>query len=122
MATRIQNRADQKLNWENGNPILAIGEFGFDIDSNALKIGDGVTHWRDLPYITNANGITPPVLTTVQRDAIPQPTLGLTVYNSDNLQLESWNGYNWAGPGGDTQWDGGTSSEAGGTIIDGGNS
>jgi len=120
MAVKIQNRADTKLNWETYNPILAIGEIGYDLDSNAIKIGDGIKHWLELPYITNANGMTPPCITTEQRDAIPSPTLGLTIFNTDILSLESYNGYGWSVPGGDIQWDGGTAFVSGGTIIDGG--
>lgn len=37
--------------WERNNPILAKGEPGFVLDKNALKIGDGVTPWKDLEYI-----------------------------------------------------------------------
>ena len=37
--------------WAEVNPILAQGEPGFVYDENRLKIGDGVTHWNDLPYI-----------------------------------------------------------------------
>ena len=37
--------------WAELNPILGQGEPGFVYDSNLLKIGDGVTHWNDLPYI-----------------------------------------------------------------------
>ena len=37
--------------WDEVNPVLAQGEPGFVYDSNLLKIGDGVTPWRDLPYI-----------------------------------------------------------------------
>ena len=37
--------------WAEVNPILAQGEPGFVYDENRLKIGDGITHWNDLPYI-----------------------------------------------------------------------
>ena len=37
--------------WAEVNPILAQGEPGFVYDLNKLKIGDGVTHWNNLPYI-----------------------------------------------------------------------
>lgn len=37
--------------WERNNPILAKGEPGFVLDKNALKIGDGVTPWKELDYI-----------------------------------------------------------------------
>ena len=37
--------------WAEVNPILDQGEPGFVYDENRLKIGDGYTHWNDLPYI-----------------------------------------------------------------------
>jgi hyaluronoglucosaminidase len=37
--------------WKEVNPILQAGEPGFEIDSHKLKIGDGITPWKDLPYI-----------------------------------------------------------------------
>ena len=37
--------------WERNNPVLAKGEPGFIIDKNTLKIGDGVTPWKELKYI-----------------------------------------------------------------------
>lgn len=37
--------------WAEVNPILDLGEPGFVYDENRLKIGDGQTHWNDLPYI-----------------------------------------------------------------------
>lgn len=37
--------------WEKNNPILAKGEPSFVLDKNLLKIGDGVTPWKELEYI-----------------------------------------------------------------------
>lgn len=37
--------------WERNNPILQLGEPGFEIDKNKLKVGDGTTTWKNLPYI-----------------------------------------------------------------------
>lgn len=37
--------------WWELNPILERGEPGFEYDEKRLKIGDGSTAWRDLPYI-----------------------------------------------------------------------
>ena len=39
--------------WMEVNPILQQGEPGFVIDLNRLKIGDGITPWKDLPYLDN---------------------------------------------------------------------
>lgn len=36
--------------WVDKNPVLSEGEPGYEIDSGKSKVGDGVTHWNDLPY------------------------------------------------------------------------
>jgi hypothetical protein len=38
------------VEWEQLNPVLLTGEFGYDTDKDDFKIGDGVTSWSDLPY------------------------------------------------------------------------
>ncbi len=50
MATQIKLRRDTYQNWFDNNPILAEGEPGYDLTNKKLKIGDGVTLWRALPY------------------------------------------------------------------------
>ena len=59
MAT-LQLKRGLLSRWQELNPVLAAGEPGFVIDTNNLKIGDGVTAWNDLPYlyescVVNAN-------------------------------------------------------------------
>jgi len=50
MASKIQLRRDIRENWENVNPTLSQGELGLEMDTNNIKIGDGVTAWLDLGY------------------------------------------------------------------------
>ena len=50
MADIIKLRRDTAANWTLANPILAIGEKGIETDTFLEKVGDGVTHWIDLPY------------------------------------------------------------------------
>ena len=38
--------------WDRNNPILAPGEPGWTLDTHVLKIGDGVTAWKDLEPIS----------------------------------------------------------------------
>lgn len=40
--------------WSGVNPVLAQGEMGYEIDSNRVKIGDGLTAWNSLPYASNS--------------------------------------------------------------------
>lgn len=37
--------------WTLNDPILQEGEPGFESDTNKLKVGDGTSHWSELPYI-----------------------------------------------------------------------
>ena len=43
--------------WSEVNPILDQGEPGFILDENRLKIGDGIHHWNDLPYLEGESEI-----------------------------------------------------------------
>ncbi len=47
----IQLRRATEAQWIDKNPILREGEPAFSMDKMKLKIGDGNTHWADLPYI-----------------------------------------------------------------------
>jgi hypothetical protein len=59
MATKIQLRRDLSSNWASTNPILAQGEPGVELDTNNMKIGDGVKAWNDLAYTVQDSGLTP---------------------------------------------------------------
>lgn len=50
LKTIFQFKRGQSEAWERNNPILAAGEPGFELDTNLLKIGDGVTAYNDLEY------------------------------------------------------------------------
>lgn len=49
--TTFQLRRGMESAWIRNNPVLAPGEPGFVLDKNRLKIGDGKTAWKDLPYM-----------------------------------------------------------------------
>lgn len=51
VASTFQFKRGTEARWEEVNPILKQGEPGFVYDKNKLKIGDGITPWRDLPYV-----------------------------------------------------------------------
>lgn len=50
MANRIQYRRDTAAQWTSVNPILALGEPGYESDTKRRKIGDGTTAWTSLAY------------------------------------------------------------------------
>lgn len=50
MSTQIQIRRDTAANWTSNDPVLAVGEMGFETDDKGMKIGDGSTAWTSLAY------------------------------------------------------------------------
>jgi hypothetical protein len=50
MAATIKIRRDTAANWTSSNPILSLGEIGFETNTGKLKIGDGSTAWNSLSY------------------------------------------------------------------------
>jgi hypothetical protein len=63
--TIIQHKRGTSTNWTTSNPILAIGEIGYETDTGKFKIGDGTSVWSDLDYfeagaVSGATGPTGP--------------------------------------------------------------
>lgn len=52
--TKFQMRNDTAEKWAAANPVLLIGEIGFENDTNKFKFGDGATAWRELSYAGGA--------------------------------------------------------------------
>ncbi len=52
MAVNILLRRGTAAEWTASNPTLLEGEVGVETDSKKLKVGDGLTAWASLPYIT----------------------------------------------------------------------
>jgi len=50
MANIIQVRRDTSDNWTAANPILAQGEYGYEVDTYRFKIGNGLSGWNTLLY------------------------------------------------------------------------
>lgn len=51
LKTIFKLRRATEAEWEEKNPILALGEPGFAYDVYGLKIGNGETPWLELEYI-----------------------------------------------------------------------
>lgn len=54
MSNLIQIRRDTAAGWELHNPVLAVGEEGYETDTRRRKVGDGYLPWHDLRYDTAA--------------------------------------------------------------------
>lgn len=71
----IQFRAGTAAQWVTANPVLSLGETGYESDTGFIKIGDGSTAWTSLQYL--------PVNTiTVQVKAGEAINKGQAVYGS----------------------------------------
>lgn len=56
MPYQIRIRRDGTSNWETNDPILAVGELGYDTELNVLKVGNGYSTWTNLnPIEANSN-------------------------------------------------------------------
>ena len=51
----IKHRRATKAQWAALDPVLAAGEVGFEIDTNKLKVGNGLSPWTNLVYFINEN-------------------------------------------------------------------
>jgi hypothetical protein len=49
--TIIKLRRGTASQWAEVNPVLAVGEPGFESDTKKFKIGDGTTAWNNLKYV-----------------------------------------------------------------------
>jgi len=47
----VRVRRDNASTWTAANPILKIGEAGYELDTKRLKIGNGSSSWNTLEYI-----------------------------------------------------------------------
>ena len=52
MADTIQIRRGTTSAWNSANPVLALGEQGYDTTTKQYKVGDGTTAWTALAYST----------------------------------------------------------------------
>ena len=89
--TTFQLRRGLEAIWEKNNPILAVGEPGFVIDKNLLKIGDGSTPWKDLPYIEGqADGVG--VVNASTKNDFPSIGKEEIIYKAqDEKKIYQWN-------------------------------
>ena len=58
MTVRIRLRRGTAAGWASSNPILAVGELGYESDTGKAKVGDGSTDWNTLAYFVQWSSIT----------------------------------------------------------------
>ena len=73
--TRIRLRRSSASGWLDINPVLALGEAGYESDSKKLKVGDGVSTWSNLDYLR------------VDPSSITHPGVSLNIYDGFDQRL-----------------------------------
>lgn len=58
MSTRMQQRRGTAEQWLLADPILTVGEIGFESDTNKFKIGDGINTWTNLTYFVDETNLS----------------------------------------------------------------
>jgi hypothetical protein len=98
--TRIRLRRANSYEWLEANPVLGLGEAGFETDTKLIKIGDGTGVWSSLEYVkVHPLSITFPTIQLGISDGIEQrmdidlsANEPLTVIGSGGTTV-SYNGY-----------------------------
>ncbi len=92
---------------------------GAKIFSNSIAIGAESSEDNAIvDMISNSKGFLPPRLTTIQRDGILNPPIGLTIFNVDRNCLEWWIGTIWYNACGNASVSTTTNGTASVTILD----
>jgi len=60
MAIQVQYRRGAASLWTSTNPVLAIGEPGYETDTGKFKVGNGSSTWTALSYSSGPTGPTGP--------------------------------------------------------------
>ncbi len=55
-SSTIRIKRGTAAQWTTQNPILLLGEPGFEKDTGKIKVGDGVSTWSALSYIGSGGG------------------------------------------------------------------
>lgn len=89
--THINQRRDYAAVWTSTNPILMLGEVGWERDTRKAKLGDGTTPWNNLAYAIEPIGdrapLNSPVFTGTPTAPTPAPgSSPLAVANMDAVR------------------------------------
>jgi hypothetical protein len=76
VVTQIQVRRGTAAQWTSTNPTLAAGEWGYETDTNKVKIGDGTTAWTSLSY-QGAGDVTLTGTQTLTNKTLTDPKINL---------------------------------------------
>lgn len=67
--------------WASKDPVLGLHEPGHEVDTNRLKIGDGVKKWSQLPYLVDVTAIST-LVTNLVNAALEDLEIGTVTWGS----------------------------------------
>lgn len=84
----IKFKRGTESRWAELNPILQNGEPGYAYDSYKFKIGDGITPWKELPYMDGKTEI----MNFINASSFPEIGDPTIIYKASNeLSLYQFN-------------------------------
>lgn len=100
----IYNTTSKSLEYSNGTEWITIKNLNDILITNTLPstnyggviIGDTMAEPNaEMQLVSNDKGFLPPRLTTMQRNNILNPAVGLIIYNTDSDCIQIYDGDNW---------------------------
>jgi hypothetical protein len=86
MADIIQIRRGTAASATANNPVLASGEFGYETDTRKIKVGDGVTAWNSLAYLSVTADVAAAILAASAKNIpVDSDQFGITDSASENV-------------------------------------
>ena len=90
--THIILRNDTSDVWVEKNPLLLEGELGIELNTNKIKIGDGITNWNDLPYTVSDIGGKSNIIVVNNFGDLPEEGETDLLYKINSTQIiYTWN-------------------------------
>ncbi len=78
---KLEQRSDTAANWTSNNPILGIGEIGFETDTGKFKIGNSTGTWIALTYAGGGGSVAIVETTQAAFDALTTEQKAANLYS-----------------------------------------
>lgn len=91
MSVKIQVKRALSSSWSSVNPILSVGEFGLETDTNKLKLGTGAA-WNSTEYLSETidiSGLSDVVITDVQNGDFLRYSNSASAWVNDPVNLST---------------------------------
>lgn len=100
--TQILIRRGTAAQWTSSNPVLGLGEIGYETDTRRSKVGDGASLWAALPYwiptlpsgavvgTNDSQVLTNKTISGASNTLTNVPTSALAINNSVNAYVSTY--------------------------------